>query len=263
MLAGICIIRSHTARHDLTKICMAQQVNVKFVDDLDGSEAAGTVSFAIDGRAYEIDLSDDNAARLRDSLASFVAAGRKSGGSGAAGGHSTGSRPRRSGRGLGRTATRSPTAAGLRRPWWTPSRPPTDPGDTRRRDGAKRSGPLAGTSCWSSVVVGRADRNHISSRDQAAVSRGWSHWSRSARTAATRCTVSAAARSKSVLPVGPVGHALHRRRANIQAERGEHHAGDAAGLGVPPREMSRRRSGPRVSQFSGAVAGRWAVGTRR
>ena len=38
------------------------------------------VSFAIDGRAYEIDLSEDNAARLRDSLASFVAAGRKSGG---------------------------------------------------------------------------------------------------------------------------------------------------------------------------------------
>ena len=65
---------------------MAQQVNVKFVDDLDGSDAAGTVSFALDGRAYEIDLSEDNAARMRDSLASFVAAGRKSGGAGAAGG---------------------------------------------------------------------------------------------------------------------------------------------------------------------------------
>ena len=65
---------------------MAQQVNVKFVDDLDGSDAAGTVSFAIDGRAYEIDLSEDNAARLRDSLASFVAAARKSGGARAAAG---------------------------------------------------------------------------------------------------------------------------------------------------------------------------------
>ena len=65
---------------------MAQQVNVKFVDDLDGSDAAGTVSFAIDGRAYEIDLSEDNAARLRESLASFVAAARKSGGSAAAAG---------------------------------------------------------------------------------------------------------------------------------------------------------------------------------
>ena len=68
---------------------MAQQVNVKFVDDLDGSDAAGTVSFAIDGRAYEIDLSEDNAARLRDSLASFVAAARKSGGTGAAAGRRT------------------------------------------------------------------------------------------------------------------------------------------------------------------------------
>ena len=64
---------------------MAQQVNVKFVDDLDGSDAAGTVLFAIDGRAYEIDLSEDNAARLRESLASFVAAARKGGGAAAAG----------------------------------------------------------------------------------------------------------------------------------------------------------------------------------
>ena len=58
---------------------MAQKVDVRFVDDLDGSEAAGTVSFALDGRAYEIDLSDDNAARLRDSLATFVAAARRTG----------------------------------------------------------------------------------------------------------------------------------------------------------------------------------------
>ncbi len=64
---------------------MAQQVNVKFVDDLDGSDAAGTVMFGIDGRAYEIDLSDDNAAKLRESLASYIAAARKSGGPGAGG----------------------------------------------------------------------------------------------------------------------------------------------------------------------------------
>ncbi len=60
---------------------MAQQVNVRFVDDLDGSDAAGTVAFGLDGRAYEIDLSDENAARLREALASFVAAARNSGGS--------------------------------------------------------------------------------------------------------------------------------------------------------------------------------------
>jgi hypothetical protein len=80
---------------------MAQKVNVKFVDDLDGSDAAGTVSFGLDGRAYEIDLSDDNATRLRDSLASFISAARKSGGSAAQGSRRTpkmtvaaGSRPK-------------------------------------------------------------------------------------------------------------------------------------------------------------------------
>ena len=76
---------------------MAQQVNVKLVDDVDGSDAAGTVSFAIDGRAYEIDLSEDNAARLRDSLASFVAAARKSGGARAAAGRRTQKMTERSG----------------------------------------------------------------------------------------------------------------------------------------------------------------------
>jgi hypothetical protein len=63
---------------------MAQQVNVKLVDDLDGSDAAGTVSFGLDGRVYEIDLSADNAAALRNSLAAFIAAARKGGGSAAA-----------------------------------------------------------------------------------------------------------------------------------------------------------------------------------
>ncbi len=68
---------------------MAQQVNVKFVDDLDGSDAASTVSFGLDGKTYEIDLSDDNAAKLRDSLARFVGAARRSGGSATAGSHRT------------------------------------------------------------------------------------------------------------------------------------------------------------------------------
>ena len=33
---------------------MAQQTTVRFVDDLDGSEAVGTVTFALESRAYEI-----------------------------------------------------------------------------------------------------------------------------------------------------------------------------------------------------------------
>ena len=60
---------------------MAQQVDVRFVDDLDGSDASGTVSFGLDGRTYEIDLSEANAARLRDALAPFVAAARRADGS--------------------------------------------------------------------------------------------------------------------------------------------------------------------------------------
>jgi hypothetical protein len=63
-------------------IWVAQQVITKYTDDLDGSEASGSVEFALDGREYEIDLSDDNAAKLREALAPFVAAGRPAGGSG-------------------------------------------------------------------------------------------------------------------------------------------------------------------------------------
>lgn len=59
---------------------MAQKVETRLVDDLDGSEAVETVRFALEGRQYEIDLSEDNAARLRDGLAAFVASARRAGG---------------------------------------------------------------------------------------------------------------------------------------------------------------------------------------
>ncbi|MFF2811034.1 Lsr2 family protein [Streptomyces sp. NPDC058000] len=59
---------------------MAQKVQVLLVDDLDGGEANETVTFALDGKSYEIDLSDANADKLRESLADFVKAGRKTGG---------------------------------------------------------------------------------------------------------------------------------------------------------------------------------------
>jgi hypothetical protein len=61
---------------------MAQETTVRFVDDLDGSEASGTFAFGLEGQNYEIDLSDANAAKLRDALAPFVGAGRKTGGRG-------------------------------------------------------------------------------------------------------------------------------------------------------------------------------------
>ncbi|MDT0351660.1 histone-like nucleoid-structuring protein Lsr2 [Pseudonocardia charpentierae] len=59
---------------------MAQQTTVRFVDDLDGSDASGTFDFSLDGRQYQIDLSDENAAKLHDALAPFIGAARKTGG---------------------------------------------------------------------------------------------------------------------------------------------------------------------------------------
>jgi hypothetical protein len=56
---------------------MAQKVHIVLEDDLDGSEATETVSFALDGTSYEIDLNDDNAAKLREALAVYVGHGRK------------------------------------------------------------------------------------------------------------------------------------------------------------------------------------------
>jgi hypothetical protein len=56
---------------------MAQKVQVLLVDDLDHGEADETVSFSLDGVAYEIDLSSGNADKLRDSLQPFVTVARK------------------------------------------------------------------------------------------------------------------------------------------------------------------------------------------
>ena len=56
---------------------MAQIREVRLIDDLDGEQAVETVEFGIDGKNYEIDLSDENAARLRDVLALYVASARR------------------------------------------------------------------------------------------------------------------------------------------------------------------------------------------
>lgn len=46
-------------------------------DDLDGSDADETVMFALDGTAYEIDLTDKHASDLRSALRPYIEAGRK------------------------------------------------------------------------------------------------------------------------------------------------------------------------------------------
>ncbi|MCG8917795.1 Lsr2 family protein [Actinokineospora sp. PR83] len=59
---------------------MAQKVTVSLVDDLDGSIAEETVEFGLDGASYQIDLSSDNAEKLREALADFIDSARRSGG---------------------------------------------------------------------------------------------------------------------------------------------------------------------------------------
>ena len=56
---------------------MAQQTTVTLTDDLDGGKAVETVTFGLDGRSYEIDLSKKNATALRKALGEFTASARK------------------------------------------------------------------------------------------------------------------------------------------------------------------------------------------
>jgi hypothetical protein len=59
---------------------MAQKVITTLVDDIDGTEITDgegqTIRFAIDGTSYEIDLTTDNAEKLRDALQPYIDNGR-------------------------------------------------------------------------------------------------------------------------------------------------------------------------------------------
>lgn len=68
---------------------MAQKVQVIKTDDLENDDvpADETISFALDGTTYEIDLSERNATELREAFSRYVQAARKvSRGSGRASG---------------------------------------------------------------------------------------------------------------------------------------------------------------------------------
>jgi hypothetical protein len=55
---------------------MARRTIVHLEDDLSGGEAEESVSFALDGRSFEIDLSGKNAEQLRQIFAPYISAGR-------------------------------------------------------------------------------------------------------------------------------------------------------------------------------------------
>lgn len=60
---------------------MAKKQITQLIDDLDGTvlDDGDTVRFSLDGRAYELDLSAENAQTLRDAFAPYIAAGRSVG----------------------------------------------------------------------------------------------------------------------------------------------------------------------------------------
>lgn len=70
---------------------MAQRVHIVLEDDIDGSDASETVSFSLDGVSYEMDLSEQNAQKLRDDMAQWVGHARRVGGRKATGKKTKGS----------------------------------------------------------------------------------------------------------------------------------------------------------------------------
>lgn len=56
---------------------MARKVEVSLIDDLDGTVAAETVKFGVDGLHYEVDLSSGHAKELRAALNTYIKAGRR------------------------------------------------------------------------------------------------------------------------------------------------------------------------------------------
>lgn len=56
---------------------MAQKLVMTLTDDLDGSDAAETVSFSFENSSFEMELNETNASELRGILAPYKAAGRR------------------------------------------------------------------------------------------------------------------------------------------------------------------------------------------
>ncbi|QAY63664.1 Lsr2 family protein [Xylanimonas allomyrinae] len=59
---------------------MVQKTQVVLFDDISGAEADETVTFALDGVSFEIDLTSAHASELREALAPWIGHARKSGG---------------------------------------------------------------------------------------------------------------------------------------------------------------------------------------
>lgn len=59
---------------------MARMIKIELVDDLDGGAADESISFALDGVEYTIDLNEKNAQEMRHALAKYVEVAKRDGG---------------------------------------------------------------------------------------------------------------------------------------------------------------------------------------
>ena len=73
------IVYDYALFNEWNGVHVAQKIQTLFIDDIDGSEAEGTVRFALDGAEYEIDLNAKHAEALRKALSRYVEAARRSG----------------------------------------------------------------------------------------------------------------------------------------------------------------------------------------
>lgn len=91
---------------------MAQQVNVRLIDDLDEQEtAAETVQFSLGNHAYVIDLSEQHVKELHEALAPYIAHARP------AARNATGTRPGGTRSGTSRRRTSDPAENRRIREW--------------------------------------------------------------------------------------------------------------------------------------------------
>jgi len=59
---------------------LARKTRIVLIDDINGELGDETIKFGLDGIDYEIDLSTENAAKLREVLDPWIQAGRRGGG---------------------------------------------------------------------------------------------------------------------------------------------------------------------------------------
>src|SRR5271154_6945920 len=76
----VLIVYAYALFNEWNGVHVAQKIQTLFIDDIDGSEAEGTVRFALDGAEYEIDLNAKHADALRKALAKYIDAARRSAG---------------------------------------------------------------------------------------------------------------------------------------------------------------------------------------